>query len=514
MPSLLTSKKALQSPRAMLYSALSDIVHRYPGRPAIVSKGSVSTYQDLWQRSEVLAAELRRRNVSKGERVAILADNSLESVAAWWAVIKCNAICINFNEKLTPSGMRYIIDDAEPVFYLCGSEKLLALLPGGLPNLCLDCVDWQANDCELASNPDNSADVHDIACIVYTSGSTGNPKGVCLTHDNLLSVGNIAADGFGLTELDRYLMVVPLHYIHGLMMLISLQLRGSSLEFMPSFVFPAAVTQTLKNKHITGFSGVPYHFTALIERGNFLTTELPKLRWICVTGGTIPPDRIMQLLEAKPDTEIHIAYGQTECSPRITMLDPKRINRKPTSVGAAAPGLKIAFLDESGSAVANGDTRELVVSGRNVMHGYWNDPEATARVIDEQGRLHTGDLAYMDDEGDVFIRGRLQAMIKSAGERIFPEELEAILNKHPDVDNVAIVGQADQLYGQVVEAHILLSSDRVLSDAETKKNIESYCLEHIPFARAPRRYQYWDEFPLKANGKIDKQHLMKNSTGG
>jgi long-chain acyl-CoA synthetase len=510
----------------MLYAALGEIVNRFPDRPAVVSKNSNCSYQDLWSRSETLASELRGRNITAGDRVAILAENSLDSVAAWWAVIKCNAICINLNEKLKPSGMQYIIDDATPAFYLCGTTKLLDLLPAGLPHLCLDTFNWEPPEKVQSTFAEHSGDdpnkvcgaicdnVQDIACIVYTSGSTGNPKGVCLTHDNLLSVGNIAADGFGLTELDRYLMVVPLHYIHGLMMLMSLQLRGSSLEFMPSFVFPSAVTQTLKNKDITGFSGVPYHFSALIERGKFLTTQLPQLRWICITGGTVTPDRILQLLEAKPNTEIHIAYGQTECSPRITMLDPERISRKPTSVGAAAPGLDIVFLNDAGEPVASGDTGELVVSGRNVMHGYWNDPENTASVIDELGRLHTGDLAYMDSEGDVFIRGRLQAMIKSAGERIFPEELEAILNKHPDVDSVAVVGQPDELYGQVVEAHIVLSSTSELPIEDTIKGIETFCLEHVPFARAPRRYQHWQEFPLKANGKTDKQHLIKNSTRG
>lgn len=503
----------------MLYAALGEIVNRFPDRPAVVSKDSNCNYQELWLRSEALACELKRQNISSNDRVVILAENSLDSVAAWWAVVKCNAICINLNEKLKPSGIRYIIDDATPAFYLCGTSKLLGLLPEGLPHLCLDTFQWELPEDARTTNSEFRADVfdsvsgdiHDIACIVYTSGSTGNPKGVCLTHDNLLSVGNIAANGFGLSELDRYLMVVPLHYIHGLMMLMSLQLRGSSLEFMPSFVFPSAVTQTLKNKDITGFSGVPYHFSALIERGKFLSTELPNLRWVCITGGTFTPDRIMQLLESKPGTEIHIAYGQTECSPRITMLDPDKISRKPTSVGAAAPGLDIAFLNDAGLPVATGETGELVVSGRNVMHGYWNDAENTARVIDEQGRLHTGDLAYRDSEGDVFIRGRLQAMIKSAGERIFPEELEAVINKHPDVDSVAVVGQPDDLYGQVVEAHIVFSSHIELSIEDNMKRVEMFCLEHVPFARAPRRYQHWQEFPLKANGKIDKQHLIKNS---
>ena len=496
----------------MLYHALNKIVKRFPDRLAVVSGDHSVNYRELWERSESLANELKRRQIAPGDRVVILAQSSIESVAAWWAVVKCQAICLNLNEKLTPSGIEYIISDAAPALYLCGTAELLHQLPEGPDHICLDEFNWQDPSLSASNDEDISCSAETtVACIVYTSGSTGHPKGVCLTHRNLLSVGNIAANGFRLTELERYLMVVPLHYIHGLMMLMSLQLRGSCLQFMNSFVFPSAITQALKKSRITGFSGVPYHFTALMERGKFLTTDLPDLRWVCVTGGTFTPKRIQQLQDAKPDTEIHIAYGQTECSPRITMLDPSRISRKPTSVGSVAPGLVIDFLDENGHSVEPGETGELVVSGPNVMHGYWNDPENTSRVIDEQGRLHTGDLAYIDDEGDVFIRGRVQAMIKSAGERIFPEELEAILNKHRNVESVAVVGVADELYGQVVEAHVVLSNSEKGDIA--LKDVEAFCLEHVPYARAPRRYRLCSEFPLKANGKIDKQRLVEQSNG-
>jgi len=448
----------------VLYSVLEEIVEQHPNRTALVSGDTECSYSLLWTLSDQLADSLRQQGVVTGDRVAILSDNSIESVVAWWAVVKCNAICLNLNEKLKPSGFEYLIEDASPKLFLFGTAKMQELLPVSVDHLVLDEYEWDvkyeaATDSETQEKSQQNDDPDSIASIVYTSGSTGNPKGVCLTHANLLSVGNIAADGFALTENDRYLMVVPLHYIHGLMMMVSLQVRGASLEFMPNFIFPTAVTQRLADKEITGFSGVPFHFSALMDRGNFLNSDLPHLRWVCVTGGTFTPERIQQVNKHKPELEIHIAYGQTECSPRITMLDPTRVTSKPTSVGSVAPGLTIQFLDDEGNDVPDGQTGELVVAGANVMHGYWNDPENTAKVIDEQGRLHTGDLAYRDEDGDVFIRGRVQAMIKSAGERIFPEELEAILIKHPAVENVAVVGQTDALYGQIVEAHVVLQSE-------------------------------------------------------
>lgn len=303
-------------------------------------------------------------------------------------------------------------------------------------------------------------------------------------------------------------MVVPLHYVHGQMMLISLCMRGAKLEFMTSFVFPSAVTKKLKTQEITCLSGVPYHFSALLSRGEFLTTDLPSLRWIGVTGGALSPDKLLKISDSKPDLDIHIGYGQTECSPRITRLDPAKIRSKPSSIGSVEPGLQIHVLNSQGLPVAEGATGELVVSGPSVMHGYWNDSKGTAKVIDSQGRLHTGDLAYRDSDGDIFIRGRVQAMIKSAGERIFPEELEAILQLHPAVSDVAVVGEPDELYGQLVIAHVALVEADLESIADTLKLVESHCLDHVPFARAPRRYQHWVALPRKDNGKIDKQRLI------
>jgi len=501
----------------MLYSALHRIVQDHPSNIALRHSGQDVTYAELWQRSEERAEELQRLGVSAGDRVAILAENSVDAVIAQWGIYKCHAISVYLNEQLKPDGLLQILQDAEPKLLLCHPAKLREKLP---PKV--DCPVVELTDLDAAAERHDgpvgvAGEQHTdhIASIIYTSGSTGTPKGVCLTHGNLLSVATMAADGYNTTPDDSYLMVVPLHYIHGLMILMALHLRGASIEFMNSFLFPALVTRKLKESGVTGFSGVPYHFSALIDRGGFLDAELPDLRWVGVTGGTITPDRLQQIRKAQPAVEIHISYGLTECSPRITLLHPDKIDSKPTSVGQVATGLTVEFLDDNGDPVGTQEIGELVVSGPNVMHGYWNDQANTSRVIDAQGRLHTGDLAFMDADGDIFIRGRKQAMIKSAGERIFPEELEALFNLHSDVADVAVVGVADPLYGQRVEAHLVFSDspEAAHSDEERLKAIQDYCLSQVPFARAPRHYHVWPEFPLKANGKTDKQKLMADTNG-
>ncbi|MFK7894084.1 MAG: class I adenylate-forming enzyme family protein [Granulosicoccus sp.] len=502
----------------MLYDMLRATVDVCGGKTALRQKDLTLTYSDLWKQSDALAVSLQQRGVKAGDRVVIIAVNSTESVVAQWAIYKCHAICVYMNEQLKSGELAQILGDCNPSLVLyrpSGKESdkppVTTHPTAGIGMLIREGLDLGMT---WSVQPD-AADDSLIANIIYTSGSTGVPKGVCLTHKNLVSVAKMAADGYRTIAEDRYLMVVPLHYIHGLMILVAMQSRGAEIEFMNSFMFPAAVTKKLQESGASGFSGVPYHFSALVERGGFLTADLPALRWIGVTGGTITPERLRQIREAKPDIEIHISYGQTECSPRITLLSPDKIDSKPESVGAAPEGLTVEFLSDNGKPVSQGEMGELVVCGPTVMHGYWNDPVATARVVDQHGRLHTGDLAYIDAEGDIFIKGRIQAMIKSAGERIFPEELEALFNRHPDVANVAITGVPDPLYGQRVEAHIVLdsalSTDK--SSAERLKQIQDFCQSNVPFARAPRHYHLWEEFPLKANGKTDKQRLMSDVAG-
>lgn len=493
----------------MLYSAFQAVCFSNSTRTALILNEESLNYGELWSASDAVAQQLQYLGVQPGDRVCLLSNNSVPLVVCYWAIFKCNAIAVCLNEQLKGSGLQQILEDAKPTLILAATSLIDSLETVSHKYNCksLETIVNEAvqNQSGLSAVVHPATDRNQIASIIYTSGSTGVPKGVCLTHLNLESVADMAAQGYRLDHTDRYMMLVPLHYIHGLMIMLALLLRGASIEFINSLVFPKVVTQKLVSSGATGFSGVPFHFNALIDRGGFLETKFPQLRWMGVTGGTLAPDRIAQLRHAHPSVELHISYGQTECSPRITLLDPSKVEKKPDSVGAIAPGLSAQILDEWGQDVPVGEIGELVVTGPTVMHGYWDDVDATARVIDQQGRLHTGDLAMIDAEGDVYIKGRMQAMIKSAGERIFPEELEMELNKHPSVQNCAVVGVDDAIYGQRVEAHIQLTEPT----KSTLMDIKRHVLRSVPFARAPRRYHAWTDFPIKANGKTDKAQLVE-----
>ena len=501
----------------MLHHRLQEVVERFPENVALTDGDAALSYRELWERAGRVAAGLGARGVAPGDRVCLLAGNDIDAVTLFWAVLRRGAAVVHLNEQTPAEGLGRIVEDADPALIVATAALRASRLPflEAVPDAPAT-VDLDALMDEASADPNppgspsggaepdaGPADADRIATIVYTSGSTGRPKGVCLTHRNLVAVAAMAGDGYATVPEDDYLMVVPLHYVHGLMILVTMHLRGAGIRFGPGFAFPRLVTRELQRSGVTGFSGVPYHFAALIERGGFLEAELPRLRWIGITGGRCGVERLAEIRAAQPGIEIHLSYGQTECSPRITALDPARVDGKPESVGRPAAGLAVEFLGEDGLPVAPGEVGELVVAGPTVMHGYWNDPESTARVVDERGRLHTGDLGYVDAEGDVFIRGRRQAMIKTAGERIFPEELEAILGRCPRVVDAAVVGVPDPLYGQRVEAHVVLDPD----DEDALEAAKAHCLAHVPFARAPRVWHRWARFPLKANGKTDRTRL-------
>ena len=497
-----------------LHDALFRSTSLNADKTAIAICGGLSlSFAELDRRSTSVAQFLMAEGVATGDRVGILSGHDAHALVLFWGILKASAVVVWLNEQIAVDSLCAVIREAEPVMVFVKGEKLLQDLEdrgNGLTRLVR--LSEQAISAPKAGSvgallPEGNAE--DLAAIVYTSGSSGTPKGVCLSHENLLAVVNSVIAHMPISSADSYLMVVPIHYIHGMMQLLVHAIAGATVHFADSFVFPRKIVDLLRTTGASGFSGVPYHFNALVRRGGFLDAQLPDLKWLTVTGGKLPREQIAEIQRAMPDVAFHIAYGQTECAPRATALQPDRVRRKPDSVGAAIPGVDVLLFSDDGCEVARGEVGEVVVQGPNVMQGYWRDPAGTAQVLDSQGRLHTGDLGRFDEEGDLFLVGRKSAMIKSAGERIVPEELEKVLTGHPAVADAVVVGVDDSLYGQRVVAHILLSQEYHEADKErTIAEVRDHCLTQLPFVRAPREYHCWKEFPKKANGKTDRTLLQ------
>src|SRR2546422_4125206 len=332
----------------LLHERLHDVAGRFPDKLALGFGEESLTFAELDQRSRALAATLRDLGVRPGDRVALLANPCAAVVVAFWATLYAGAISVYLNEQLAPEGLGDILRDCEPTVVVASRRyaagKLAPVGAGTRPGRILVLEDEPAMFARPAADGRASAlptaSETDIAAIVYTSRSTGTPKGVCLSHRNLNTTVRAVSTHMPITADDSYLMVVPLHFVHGLMQLLVHTLCGATIHFAKDFLFPNVVLDQLVRTRVTGFSGVPYHFGALIDRSNFLATDLPQLRWITVTGGRMPPERVAQIREAKRALQIHIAYGQTECAPRATALDPPRADRHPGSGGYAHSGVR------------------------------------------------------------------------------------------------------------------------------------------------------------------------------
>ena len=500
----------------LLNQRLEAVAADYPQRPALSSDAETLTYRELLRRCRVLAVRFRELGVRRGDRLAVLTENRIEGFLAFWAALMIGAVAVVLNRRLDGRELIELLGDCEPAL-LVTTRRLAERLGDIAVSSCA--VDDPAGlFCDLGGETEPepwAGDATVPAVIVYTSGSSGKAKGVCLSHRNLWTVIRTVIQQTHLTASDSYLFAVPLHYVHGVMQLLAHHLAGAALHLASNFNFPGQIVRRLREEAITGFSGVPLHFVQLIERGSFLEAELPRLRWVTVTGGKCPPELLRRMLRAKPELRVYVAYGQTECAPRATLLDPGRLHRKLDAVGSAIPGVEVLILGEEGHPLPYGEVGEVVVAGDNVMVGYWRDPETTRRVVDDQGRLHTGDLGYLDREGDLFLIGRSSSMIKSGGERIFAERIEQVLCEHEAVQEAVVVGVPDLRLGERIEAHVLLTETPAdqASGACCWRRIRRHALARLSLLHAPREIYLWTEFPYKANGKLDRE-VIRGAPGG
>ena len=495
-----------------LEQALDQTAARCGERLALqLASGATLTYRELADRSVQFAAHLVSQGIKPGDRVALVSRHDLDAIALFFAAFRAGAIIVWLNDDARAADTPAIVARAEPCLAFVQQEKHAGLFQDtALAEhvQLLDTLQAPAPAAELPTDLDDTAP----ALLVFTSGSSGTPKGVCLSHRNVLTVNKAVVEHMPIHQADSYMMVVPLHYVHGIMQLTVHTLAGASIHFFDNFMFPKQVVAAIRSTEVTGFSGVPFHFNALITRGGLLEAELPHLRWMTVTGGKLAADTILKILDHFPELEFHIAYGQTECAPRATALHPSKTRSKPDSVGSPIPNVAVLLLDDAGNAVGQGEVGEVVVAGDNIMLGYWGDDEATRTAVDEQGRLHTGDLGRFDEDGDLFLVGRRSAMIKSAGERIVPEELERVLVQWPTITDAVVVGVADDMLGQRVVAHLQVPAHDE-DDAALIKAVRKHMSERVALARLPREYHIWPEFPRKANGKPDRVALTNgNST--
>ena len=495
-----------------------DTVATHADKEAIVSRhqGIRLTYSELAEGVERTAAGLWGLGVRPGDRVGMWASSCVEWIFLQVATAKTGAILVNVNPAYRAHDLSYILDrsgmkviflherDAR-VSYADVLREACGLGPHALEaSVLLNTGQWQSMlDGGVRPEP-GVRDKHDVVNIQYTSGTTGSPKGVLLTHHNLVNNAYLVGTGIQWTSRDRLCLPVPLYHCFGCV-LGSLQ----SLVFGATLVLPSAqfdgqaMLQAIEGERCTTVYGVPTMFIAALDHPDFPSTDTTSLRTGIMAGSPCPVELMKRVVSEMHCREMTIAYGQTEASPAITqsMCDDS-LEVRTSTVGRAMPCTEVKIADqETGEAVETGVQGELLTRGYLVMKGYDKDPGNTARAVDQDGWLHTGDLATMRPDGNFRITGRAKEMIIRGGENIYPREIEEFLHKHPGIADIYVVGVPDERLGERVLAWVKPGGE---AGELTEESVRRFCEGRIAHFKIPDYIRFVESFPMTVTGKVQK----------
>ena len=525
---------------------LDTQARNHPDNDALVyvDRGLRYTYTQFNDVCRTAAKGLMKMGIDRGDHIAVWATNVPEWVVTQFATGKMGAVLVTVNTNYKAFELEYILkqSDATTLILIDGwkDSSYTAMINELCPELAesepgklnserlpmLKNVVYIGDNCPAgmfswpqlmemgAAVPDaelderqTSLEADDVINMQYTSGTTGFPKGVMLTHKNIVNNGIAVSNCMNFTYRDRLCIPVPFFHCFGCVLgTLTCVVAGAAMVPIVSYN-PVQVLEAIEKERCTAVHGVPTMFIAELNLDDFGKYDLSSLRTGIMAGSPCPIETMKQVVETMGASEITITYGQTESAPAITMTrtnDP--IDLRVTTVGRNIPGVEVKIVDpETGKEVPRGVQGELCARGYNVMKGYYKLPEATHAAIDDEGWLHTGDLAKMDEQGYCKITGRVKDMIIRGGENIYPREIEEFLYTHPMILDVQVVGVPDIKYGEEVIAYIRLREGEEM----TVEEIKEYCQGKIARYKIPRYVQIIEEFPMTASGKIQKYKLRE-----
>ncbi len=493
-----------------LSESLRRTTREYPERTAFRFREQETTYKQLDGMADRFASALMARGIAKGDAVALLVGNTPHFVIAYHGILRAGAVVVPINPIFTPNEIVYILanSEAKAVVSVSPLHPVLTSLKPQLPNLqFVIYTEALESELEFASLleqdsltvPSVITKEEDLAVILYTSGTTGHPKGAMLTHRNMASNAEACVQLFELTATDRLITVLPIFHVFCMTVCMNAAIAsGACLLLLPKFS-PVDVVKTIREDQATLFVGVPTMYNFLLQVPEASEEDLKTLRG-CISGGAPMPVVLLHRFEEKFKVKVHEGYGLSEAAP-VTAFNPFRGVCKPGSIGIDIPMVKNKVVDEEGREVPRGEVGELVVQGPNVMKGYLGMPEATQLAL-RDGWLYTGDLARMDEEGYLYIVDRKKDLILVGGFNVYPREVEEVLYQHPAVLEAAVIGVADEEYGEVVKAFVV-SNEPTLSE----EDLIEYCKIHLAKYKIPRFISFASELPKNSTGKIVRRAL-------
>lgn len=488
-----------------------------PSKTALIDAATRRSYTYAeWNESATRLARYFQecQGLQKGDRVAVIAQNSIEYLTIWAACGKTGTILQNLNWRLSTHELSQLLQDAQPTLVLYSShfEKEVE----ELQSQYLEARQWLAMDADPIREEDAQWDAFhaypvqlmtEVRCteqdpwvLCYTGGTTGLPKGAILSHGNIWANAINTVISWGLSAQDTALLNAPLFHTGGLNVFTSPLVYAGGTSIVCQGFDVEQVFDFVESGDITVFFGVPTMFVMLQEHPRWELSDFSSLHFV-ISGGAPCPLPVFEAFWAK-GISFKTGYGLTEAGPNTFWLPPDKVQSKPGAVGVPLMHVEIQIVDSIGHPVSQGDVGELIIRGPHVTQGYWNQPQATAEAI-RDGWLYTGDLASQDEEGYVTIAGRKKDMIISGGENIYPAEIESVLHAHPTIQEAAVVALPDPKWGEI-PVGVLRTTEKELSHTE----LTHYCRERLAKYKVPKRFVYVDELLKTGAGKIDKKRIV------
>jgi long-chain acyl-CoA synthetase len=495
-----------------------------PHKVALICGDRRLTYAEIEAMSNRLAHALIQHGAKRSDRVAIHLHNSIDAVVSVFAALKAGAVFVVINPTTKRDKLTYILNDCEAIALLTDARnaKMSDEVAANVPSLKLrilcggnavqaavgrtHCLVFDIIQADYLAEPPSRISIDlDLACLIYTSGSTGQPKGVMCDHSNVVFATSSIIEYLQNDGDDVVLSVIPMSFDYGLYQVLMVFKFGGTLILERGFAYPAMILKRIAEERVTGFPLVPTIMARLLQM-DLDAFSFSSVRYVTNTAAAMPPSHILKFRKKFPHVSIVSMYGLTETK-RTLYLPPDQIDKRPGSVGGAIPGTEVWLEDDSGSRLGPDTVGELVIRGRHVMRGYWNDPEATAARY-RPGQLpgervcYSGDLFRMDSEGYFYFVGRKDDIIKTRGEKVAPTEIENVLYMIPGVVEAAVIGVPDSILGEAIKAFVVCPGAPL-----SVRDVLAHCRTFLEDFMLPKYVEFRDGLPKTPSGKIRKAGL-------
>jgi long-chain acyl-CoA synthetase len=510
----------MKTTNCLVHHFLEKNAGLFHNKVAVVHERNRVDYASINGWANQLARGLLEAGVGKGDRVGLLCENSIEYIVCYYGILKAGCIVASLSTDFKPDGLAELLGELEPKVLIVSPkfeknvrsldsarfrvDRLWIIGPHPAGQSTEDCNMTLPGGLAAQSDQDPSLDIDPKSCaaIIYTSGSAGKPKGVTLSHANIVANTRSIVEYLGLSASDVQMIVLPFFYVMGKSLLNTHFAVGGTVVINNKFAYTASVLKQMAEEGATGFSGVPSTYAHLLFKSPLAAyrDKLPALRYCSQAGGHMPRHVKFELLKVLPEhTRLVVMYGATEASARLTYVPPERLESKIDSIGIPIAGVTMSVMSPEGKALGPGVTGELVARGENIMLGYYKDEEATKRVLDANG-YHTGDLGYRDDDGYFYVTGRKDDQLKVGGHRVNPQEIEDTIVESGLAAECLVFGIPDPLQGHRLAALVV----PIRKTADTVEGILKYCGAKLPKFKVPGSLLLVEAIPKTSSGKPDR----------